>query len=807
VSETTETSPTRPSPEAPGSLTGLSEAQAAQKIAERGPLEPPATSRSLASIIRANVFTVFNLILVAAAVLTFAFGAWEDALFLGILIANSAIGIFQEYRAKQALDRLAALVAPHATVMRDGKVRRLGVEEVVVGDLIRLESGDQLVADGRLERSDGLRLDESILTGESRAVSRRPGEEVRSGSFAVEGSGLYTVTAVGPESYAERLADIARTFRHPRSPLERALNTLLFVMVAVMVPLGAILGYALFERDEPLDESVTTSVAAVVTLVPEGLILLTSLTFAVAALRMARRGALAQQLNAVESLASCEIICLDKTGTLTEASLRVTTLVPAGGVEEPELAVALARYAAASPSRNTTLEAIAEAYPGAAEPPGFHVPFSSRRRWSAVRLGATSYVLGAPELFPLGPLQERALEEQRSGRRVVAFGTTASPLEQPDASEDGDRPPPSDLSPLGIVVLAERLRPDARETVAYFLGEGIKLKVMSGDAPETVAAIARDAGIPLDGPPVDGSELPQSPAALRELAVNAPVVGRISPDGKRRLVETLRDAGHYVAMIGDGVNDVPALKSARLAIAQGGGSQMAKSVADLVLVRGDFAAVPPMVAEGRKVLRNLQRVSKLFVTKSAFAAVVVLTVGLTPTSYPVLPRHLTLAAGVTIGIPALFLALAPSTGPWRTPNFLREVARFALPAGTAAALGVISSYLFALEVINLPLVEAQTVSVTVLVLVGLYLVVALEAAERRRTTAVSFLCAALLIVYLLMLVMGWSQDFFALAAPNATIVLCSIGGAALAIGGLWLTDDRFTVSLRREESRAGRRVP
>ena len=374
----------------------------------------------MASIVRANVFTVFNLILVSFGVLTFAFGHWEDALFIGILVANAGIGIFQEWRAKQALDRLAALVAPHATVVREGNPRSVEVEEVVPGDLIRIEAGDQLVADGVLDQADGLSLDESILTGESQAVPRFAGDEVRSGSFAAEGSGLYTVTAVGKASYAEKVADVARTFRHPRSPLERALNLLLIVMVAVMLPLGAIFGYALWESDKPLNEAVTTAVAGVVTLVPEGLILLTSVTFAVAALRMARRGALAQQLNAIESLASAEVVCLDKTGTLTEAALEVSRAAPAVGVDEAFLTESLGRYAASSPSRNATLEAIADAFPARSEPALGHIPFSSRRRWSAVRVGAVGYVLGAPELFELGPLAEQAAAEQREGRRVVA---------------------------------------------------------------------------------------------------------------------------------------------------------------------------------------------------------------------------------------------------------------------------------------------------------------------------------------------------------------------------------------------------
>jgi cation-transporting P-type ATPase E len=756
------------------SLGGLTEVEAQRRLEERGPIEPPATSRSTGSIVRANLLTIFNLILVVAGVVTLAFGDWRDALFLFILLANSAIGIAQELRAKRALDRLAALVAPTATVVRDGIERPVAVDAVLPGDLVRVGAGDQVVADGRLEQTAGLAVDESILTGESKPVLRGPGDEVRSGSFAVEGTGVYLVSAVGPDSYAERIAGEAREFRHPRSPLERALNRLLLVLVAVLMPLALVFGFALWERDETLNEAVTASVAGGVTLVPEGLILLAAVTYAVAALRMARRGLLAQQLNAVESLAAVDVICLDKTGTLTEPRLRVIDVEPAHGVEREELIWALGRYAASSASHNTTLEAISAAFPGEPEPISEHVPFLSRRRWSGLRLGDMAYVLGAPDLFDLGELGSAAEREARDGRRVLAIGTTGVQLE--------GREEPPDLEPLGLVFLSEELRPETRATVDFFVAQGVELKVLSGDAPETVAAIARDAGIPVTEV-VDGS--------LGDPHLSASVVGRISPEGKRRFVEALRDRGRYVAMVGDGVNDVPALKAARLGIAQGSGAQMARSVADVVLVRGDFAAVPGMVAEGRKILRNIQRVTKLFVAKSAFAAFLILSIGLTETPYPLLPRHLTLAATLTIGIPAFFLALAPSQGEWRSPGFLREVARFAIPAGTAAGLGVISAYLFALNVVDLSLVEARTTATTVLVAVGLYLVLALEAAGRRRGVAVSALCAALALLYLAVVAFEGTRHFFELAVPGAWSVLAVTVGTALAIAGLALTDERF----------------
>src|SRR4051794_18333390 len=453
---------------------GLTQAEAAKRLKQRGPREPQASSRSYGSIVRANVLTVFNLVLLVFGVITLAFGKWQDAIFLGILVANAGIGIWQEIRAKNALDHLAALVTPTARVVRDGELREVPVEDVVVDDLIRVRAGDQVVADGTLAQAIGLRIDESILTGEAEPTARGEGEDVRSGSFAVEGEGAYVVTAVGQESYAERVAGEAREFRHPRSPLERSFDRLLFILVAILVPLSIILGYALWERNTPKSEAVSTAVAAGVTLVPEGLILLTSVTFAVAALSIARRGALAQQLNAVESLASVDVMCLDKTGTLTEPNLRVVEAVPANG-DAGGLQHALGRFAAAFPTRNATLDAVAETYDAPPEQAAATVPFSSRYRWSGARLGGTTWVLGAPERFPLGPLAGRASEEAGRGRRVLALASTPEPL---DGRDPGECPPPG-LTVHGLVLLAERLRDDAAETVRFFLEQGVELKVLS----------------------------------------------------------------------------------------------------------------------------------------------------------------------------------------------------------------------------------------------------------------------------------------------------------------------------------------
>ena len=766
------------------SLAGLTEAEAARRLETQGRPRHQRSSRSYLSIVRANTLNIPNGILLAFGVLTLTFGAWQDALFLGILVSNIAIGSFQEIRSKRALDRLASLVAPDVVVVRDGVDHRVPVEQVVAGDLVRLAAGDQVIVDGVVVSADELALDEANLTGESEPALRGPGEPVWSGSFAVEGSALFEVTAVGPESRAARLTATARAFRHPRSPLERANDRLLLVLVALAIPLTVALTVTVFTRVDTAGARVQVLTAGIVNLVPEGLILLISLTAAVSAFKVAQRGVLAQQLNAVESLASVDVVCTDKTGTLTEPALRVVELVPARGIEHGALAKALADYARNAPSRNSTLQAIADA--GLAEVDVrrvvAQVPFSSRRRWSALDLDGERLVLGAPERFAAADsgLVERAVVEARGGRRVLALGRSEGALEHA-----GLNPPfPHDVQMLGLVVLAERLRPNAADTVAFFTAQDVDLKVLSGDAPATAGAIARDAGVPGSAPALDGDNLPSDPAALREAVLFAPAVGRISPEGKRAVVDALADAGRYVAMVGDGVNDVPALKESRLAIAQGSGAQMARSVADLVLVRNDFAVVPGMVAEGRQILRNIQRVAQLFVTKTVFAAVLGLAVAVPTATFPLLPRQFTIASTVTIGIPAFVLALAPSSGPWRPEGFLESVARFAIPAGAAIGLGIVAGYLLARYGFDLGLRRARTVATGIVVVCGLAVVMRLEGERGRRRLAVGVLCAAMALLFVLALLVPFLRDFYELTTPTGEAVASWAIGVSLGVGGM-----------------------
>jgi magnesium-transporting ATPase (P-type) len=801
-------------------VTGLTEAEAAERLRAAGLPHEQAASRSYLSIAIANTFTVFNAILAGFGLATIVFGNPKDALFLGILVANVAIGTFQEVRAKRALDQLAALVVAKATVVRDGASRQVPVAEVVVGDLVRIASGDQIPADGDLARADGLALDESELTGESEPVLRRVGDTVLSGSFAVEGEGDFEATAVGAESHAAQLTATARAFRHPRSPLEKAMDRLLIVMVGTMAPLGIGLGVSLALRDVGQSDAVETLTAGIVNIVPEGLILLVSLTAAVTAAKMARHGILAQQLNAIESLASVSVMCTDKTGTLTEASLRVVELIPAAGETEADLAETFGTYAASAPTRNTTLEAIHAAglgnggaadadggdRPVLAVDPTAVIPFSSRRRWSALELGGRRLVLGAPEALLEGAggsdgamvdpaLGERAASEAAAGRRVLALASYGAPLPEPGPEVELTEP----LQPLGVVVLAEELRAEAAETIAFFAREDVALKVLSGDNPATVGAIARDLGIEASGPALDGRHLPDDDAELLAAVRTAPAIGRISPEDKARVVRVLSEGGEYVGMLGDGVNDVPALKAARLAIAQGSGTQMARSVSDLVLVSGEFGEVPPMVGEGRQILRNIQRVARLFVSKAIFTAFLVLVIAIPSGVFPMLPRQFTLTSTFTIGIPAFLLALAPSSGPWRPEGFLRAIARFSIPAGLATGIGILVTYLLARHAFGTDLTEARSATAATVVVSGLAIVFALEDQPGTRRLVVGALCVAMGLLFFGACAIPVARDFFEIVSPTGGMVGAWLIGSAVAIVLLALAL-RVVASLERHAS-------
>jgi P-type E1-E2 ATPase len=769
---------------------GLSSAEAARRLELRGPSQPAVGSLTYRAIIRRNLLTLFNFVLAACAVALIATGQLADLLFAGVLVVNSGIGIVQEVRAKRALDRLALLAAPRARVVRDNAERTVGVDDVVVGDAILLRPGDQVVADGRLLEARGLQVDESILTGESDPDARRAGDELQSGSFCVAGSGIYEAERVGADAYANELTGLAREDRRELSPLQLAINRLLRLMVALMIPISALLLYALHVHAIPTREAVSTAVAGIVSLVPEGLVLLASLVFAVAAARVGRRGALVQRLPAVEALAGLDVVCLDKTGTLTDGTLAVQEIVPLSGADGRDVQELLGAFAGSLGARNPTADALHAQLSGTPRTVRLEVPFSSRWKWSGIAFDdGTELVLGAPEVLVRAgsdPALAREIESRQEQRlRVLLFARTRGLIEP----EGDDEPRLPESSPLALLALSERMRPDAARTVAYLRREGVEVKIISGDGAATVAAVARAAGIETNGRVTTGAELPEEASALRRSALDNAVFARVQPEHKRLLVAALRRGGRRVGMVGDGVNDVPALKECDVAVALGSGSQLAKGVADVVLVSESFEAIPFAIEEGRKILRNVQRVAKLFVAKSVFAAVLILTVGVGGGSYPFLPRQLSLAAAITVGIPAFLLALAPAAQA-RPKPFMRDVAGFAIPAGVVLGLAVLLGHGLVHTSIGRSPAESQTTSMTILVFVGLYLVLVLESGSMRRSRVrgalVPLLVGLLALSYLIVLSFPSLRTAFALGTPSGLPIVVSIVCTTFAIGALGL---------------------
>ncbi|MEX2105693.1 MAG: HAD-IC family P-type ATPase [Solirubrobacterales bacterium] len=775
----------------PSAEQGLSSATAAARLHKLGP-PPETSSRSVSSIVAGNVFTLFNAIIGVFFILDLGLGLYADSIFGLIAVVNSYIGIRQELKAKATLDELAVLVAPHARVVRDGAVVELLANEVVPGDVVQIAPGDQLVADGEMIASRGMTLDESLLTGEADGIQKGVGDRVLSGSFCISGSGHYLVDAVREDSYAGRLAGEARAFRHPPSPLQEEVNRVIVACTYVMLPLAAILILTLKVRSVGIDEAAQTATAGLVTLIPEGLVLLMSVTFAVAAVRLARRDTLLQQISAAESLAAVDTICVDKTGTLTAGELRLAGVEFADGVDPAAGAAALGRFAASAGDRNRTLETIAERYPGKAEKVSAEVPFSSEWKWSGLALanggaGASTYVLGAPDILAeagslaLPPGLARKLEEETAaGRRVVAFGESRGALPADPAAAAAPQ-----LAPLALVVLEETLRPDAAETIAFMREQEVDLKLISGDAAATVIAVAFAVGVPRDAGVIEGPDLPEDPAELAEAALANTIFCRIKPEQKKALIGALVGAGRYVAMIGDGVNDVPALKRARMAVAMGSGAQVTKGVADVVLLKDEFLRLPEAVGEGRRIARNIHRLGRLYLTKTVYAAALILLVAVPGFAFPFLPRHLTLAALLTIGIPSFVLALAPSDGPLYRGRLLRALAAFAVPAGLATAIGSILSFFLVDTVAGASLEAGRTAATTTLIVLGLCFILLLERGPGREHIAIQSnmlaMVAGLGAGFAGILAIGPLRDFFDMVLMNATQWFLALLAAAVGL--------------------------
>jgi len=772
---------TPPTPAAPVTVTppaGLSSAQVAERRS-RGLTNASGerTSRPVAEILRANIFTRFNLILGVLLAVILAVGEPQDALFGIVLVTNALIGIAQELRAKRTLDRLAVLSAPRVRVVRDGAPHEIAVDDVVADDLVDLRAGDQLVADGVVRDSAGLEADESLLTGESEPVDKQAGDRLLSGSFVVAGSGGYQATGVGAEAYARKLAAEARRFTVVRSELVDGINQILRYVTWALPPVAVLLVLSQLHTSENVREGATSTVAALVGMVPQGLVLLTSVAFGVAAVTLARRRVLVQQLPAVEGLARVDVVCFDKTGTLTDGTVAFDSLVR---LDDSAPAEAALGALADDQARNATLAAIGQAFPPS---PGWArqdaVPFSSARKWSAATFaGHGTWVLGAPEIvladIPDG-LLPRAADLAASGQRVLALACTTESL-------DGQTLPHG-LHAVAFIVLAERLRPDTPQTIAYFAAQGVALKVISGDSPHTVSAVAARAGVPRADQPVDARHLPRDPAALGTAVEEHSVFGRVTPQQKEAMVTALQARGHTVAMTGDGVNDVLALKLADIGVAMGTGAAATKAVAELVLLDDRFATLPGVVAEGRQVTANIERVANLYITKTVWATLLAVAAGAALMPYPFLPRHLTIIDTLAIGVPSFFLALAPNRRRY-LPGFVGRVLRFTVPAGLIVAAATFSAYALA-RARGLPLTEQRTAATLVTLILSLCVLALLAMPLTWRRIA---LLVAALAAFALLFPVPAVRTFYALELPRgaigSTLLIAALGAAALV--GFWV---------------------
>ncbi len=783
---------------------GLSDAEVADRVA-RGLANaiPAAPTRTVSQIVRANVFTPINLVIGVLAALVLLAGSPKDALFAGVIVANSVIGVVQELRAKRTLDRLSVVTAPRAHVVRDGAVRELQVHELVQDDVVELRAGAQIVADAEVIVADSLEVDESLLTGEADPVVKQAGDEVLSGSAVVAGTGRVRVTRVGAENYAAQLAEEARRFTLVNSPLRNDVNRIVTWVGIAIVPIGALLAVSqLVRRDDTWQEAIISTVAGLVGMVPEGLVLLTSVAFAVGVVRLAQRRCLVQELPAIEVLARVDVLCADKTGTITEGTLALADvrLVDGADVDDETVSAALAAIAAHDPDPNATLVAVRAGHEEARDgwTPTGRVPFSSARKWSAMSFGERGHwVLGAPEMV-LGDAYDGALrasveDEAAAGRRVLVLAHAATA-----PSETGL---PADLRAAALVLLEDVIRVDAPDTLRFFAEQGVEVKVISGDNPVTVAAVARRAGLGAWEHNIDARSLDRTDAAaLAESLDRNAVFGRVTPHQKRAMVRALQERGHTVAMTGDGVNDVLALKDADCGVAMASGSEASRSVAQLVLLDSNFAALPRVVAEGRRVINNIERVASLFLTKTTYSVILSVLTGVFAFAYPLRPIHLSILSWFTIGVPAFFLALEPNDELVH-PGFLRRVLGRAVPAGVVIAAATL--IVFAVVQLDDAIDRDHARTAAVLTAGSLALLNLFRTARPLNTLRMA-LVIAMSALFALAFVIPWGRDLFELPVTEAwaygvAAIAVAIGYPLLEVGG-WAVGrhvDRSTAVFRR----------
>ncbi|MGW9566039.1 HAD-IC family P-type ATPase [Rhodococcus hoagii] len=778
---------------------GLTADEVAQRVANGQTNDvPDRASRSVKDIVRGNVFTRINAILGVLLIIVLSTGSIIDGMFGLLIIANSGIGIIQEIRAKRTLDQLAIVSQAKPVVRRDGTVAPVAPKDVVLDDIIELGPGDQIVVDGVVVEASALEVDESLLTGEADAVHKPVGAQVLSGSYVVAGSGAYRATKVGREAYAAKLAEEASKFTLVHSELRSGIDKILKFITYLMIPAGLLIIYnQLFSSGQALGPALNGMVAALVPMVPEGLVLMTSIAFAVGVVRLGQRKCLVQELPAIEGLARVDVVCADKTGTLTENGMKLAELRTAKP-DDAQAARALAAMAADDPRPNASMLAIREAL---SDDPGWEptavAPFSSAKKWSGQSYGNNgNWLLGAPDVLldPDSDMARQAEEVGAQGLRVLLLGSSDRPVDAPDA--------PGAVTPRALVILDQKVRPDARETLEYFASQKVDVKVISGDNAVSVGAVATSLGLPGGDNAIDARKLPEDPEELADTLDEATTFGRVRPDQKRAMVGALQSRGHTVAMTGDGVNDVLALKDADIGVAMGSGSPATRAVAQIVLLDNKFATLPYVVGEGRRVIGNIERVSNLFLTKTVYSVLLAFLIGVSgvvaqifdfdPLPYPFLPRHVTIAAWFTIGIPAFILSLAPNNERART-GFVSRVMRLAIPSGVIIGIATYVSYLLAYagpDATEQQVEQAGTTALITLIMIALWV---LAVVARPYTWWKIVLIVGSVLGYVVLFGFSFTREFFKLDPSN---VAATTGALLIGLVGVVLVEIAWWVTGR-----------
>ena len=685
---------------------GLSSAEAAERAQAGGANRMAGSaSRSYWRIFVDNAFPAANIALIAVAIALIALGLYIDALLTaGLVVGNIVVGVFQEARAKRQLDRIAVLARAQATVIRDGEARDIDPDEIVQGDVLVVAPGEQVQADGTVLVADNCAFDESLLTGESDLVRKSEGDTIYSGSFCMSGRAVFRCDVTGREGFANQITEKARAFRVVRTPLQREVGWVMWGMAVFVALLGAevlVSFHGIYGR-LPLVETTRAS-AVIVALIPQGLWVMVTVTYALAIVRLSPRGTLVQRLNAVESMSHINVLCLDKTGTITTNALALESLHALEASDE-DARRQLGAFCASASVPNRTDETIAKALEGEGAPFTEEVQFSSQRKWSARAFDASAmhglYVLGAPEMLmthvrPIEGADELVRGWLDQGLRVLLFARAGDA----DAiSWEADEPHlPDGLQPLCFVVLRDELRPGARETMEDFGEIGIGVKIISGDNPATVSALARAAGVAGAERAISGSDLGETEdQRFDELVRDTTVFGRIVPAQKARIVEALQRQGRYVAMIGDGVNDVPALKRAQVSISMRAASPVTRSIADMILLDDSFTSLPDAFAEGRRIRKGMEAIVRLFLVRTFAVGLMIFGVALLQSEFPLTPRHTAIMSAVTVGIPSLFIAAWAPPKPTRT-YLIPTAAAFVVPASIALAFVSVVVFKYAIS--------------------------------------------------------------------------------------------------------------